>query len=76
MKISVKVTDGKAQYGKVYKGEILEDGVLVGSFRQRSFKNGIFPMEIRFRIDGAKDRFMALADTLTMQERIEAMLGI
>ena len=72
MKTTCVITEGK--YGKAYRGEILEDGILVGTFHQLSPKNGYWPLKYHFYTSMARDRFEDLADTLTIQEIIEAML--
>lgn len=80
MKTTVKITSGrfgraKGNWDTAYSGEILEDGILVGTFSQKSTKEGYWPMTWKFRTSFAKDRFEALHPRLTISESIDAMIS-
>jgi hypothetical protein len=73
---SVKLLSvGKTGKWPALKGEIYEKDVLIGTFSRGSTRQGyVPPIESKFRTDRAKMRFMDFADSLSVEETIEALL--
>jgi len=72
---SVKILyKGKGHWPKL-KGEIYEHDVLIGTFSRAAVQNGyIPPIEYKFRTERSKARFDDFADSLSIEETIEALL--
>ena len=72
---SVKILyKGKGRWPKL-KGEIYEHDVLIGTFSRDAVQGGyIPPIEYKFRTERSKARFDDFADSLSIEETIEALL--
>jgi len=72
---SVKILyKGKGRWPKL-KGEIYEHDVLIGTFSRDAVQGGyIHPIEYKFRTERSKARFDDFADSLSIEETIEALL--
>lgn len=72
---SVKILyKGKGHWPKL-KGEIYEHDVLIGTFSRAAVQDGyIPPIEYKFRTERSKARFDDFADSLSIEETIEALL--
>lgn len=73
---SVKMLSiGKTGKWPALKGEIYEKDVLIGTFSRGATRDGyVPPIESKFRTDRAKMRFQDFADSLSVEETIEALL--
>lgn len=75
-KYSVKLTHkGKDKRWPALKGEIYEKDVMIGRFSRGAVRDGyIPPIEYKFLSSQAKSRFDNFADSLSIEETIEALL--
>ena len=75
-KYSVKLLHkGKDSKWPSLRGEIYENDVLIGTFTRAAVRDGyIPPIEYSFRTSGAKARFEDFADSLSIEETIDALL--
>lgn len=73
---SVKMLSvGKTGKFPALKGEIYEKDVLIGTFSRGATRDRFVPpIEAKFRTDRAKARFEDFADSLSIEETIEALL--
>ncbi len=59
-----------------FKGNLYENGVLIGSFRRGLVSHGyVQPITYKFRSDASRDRFASFADSESIEECIEALVG-
>ncbi len=57
------------------KGKILDGNIQIGTFKRAAVRQGcIPPMEYKFFTSQSRNRFASLADCLSVEEIIEAML--
>lgn len=57
------------------RGELYEDDVLIGTFKRgATWDNFIPPIEYKFLSDASKHRFDNFADSLSIEETIEALI--
>jgi hypothetical protein len=67
---------GKGRNPKL-KGEIYEADILIGTFKRGAVLDGyVPPIEYKFRSEAAKSRFDDFADSLSIEETIEALIPI
>ena len=76
-KYSVKLlSKGKGKWPAL-KGEIYEKDVMIGRFSRATVKDGyVPPIEYKFLSSQAKARFDDFADSLSIEETIEALLPL
>ncbi len=75
-KYSVKLlSKGKDKRWPALKGEIYEKDVMIGTFSRGAVRDSFIPpIEYKFRSSQAKARFDDFADSLSIEETIEALL--
>ena len=73
---SAKVTHkGKQTTWPTLRGELYEHDVLIGTFvRGPVVDHFVPPIEYKFRSDASKHRFDDFADSLSIEETIEALI--
>lgn len=66
---------GKAKMWPSLKGELYEKDVLIGTFARGAVHDGyVPPITYKFRTEAARNRFDDFADSLSIEETIEALL--
>lgn len=69
------LSKGKDKMWPALKGEIYEKDVLIGTFSRGAVRDGFVPpIKYKFRTEKAKSRFDDFADSLSIEETIEALL--
>ena len=72
---SVKVLKKGPGRWPTLKGEIYEKDVMIGTFTRAAVKDGFVPpIEYKFRSEASKARFDDFADSLSIEETIEALM--
>jgi hypothetical protein len=57
------------------RGELYEGDVLIGSFKRAPVEDGFIPpIEYKFRSEASRHRFDDFADSLSIEETIEALI--
>lgn len=57
------------------RGELYERDVLIGTFKRgATVDHFVPPIEYKFRTEGARNRFCDFADSLSIEETIEALI--
>jgi hypothetical protein len=66
---------GSAKHWPFLRGEIYEKDVCIATFSRASVVNGyVPPIEYKFFSEASRNRFDDFADSLTIEETIEALL--
>ena len=75
---SVKLTfKGAGKTFPALKGDIYEKDVVIGTFSRKKVVDGyVPPIEYKFKSSQAKARFDDFADSLSIEETIEALLPL